>query len=90
MAFPRKRCFMGTSSPMTNGKESWVEAPRPIKVSPPINAGILCAVPLTMAPMRATTAPEMKNQRRPKMSERRPTNIRPTPSVRLYTRATQT
>jgi hypothetical protein len=47
------------------------------------------AVPETIAPMRAKALPMMKNQRRPKISERRPTTRNPILRPRVYAIATQ-
>ena len=58
------RYFIGTSSLETNENESCVDAASPIKVVAPIKAGIDCAVAATMLPMRASTDPRIKNQRR--------------------------
>jgi hypothetical protein len=56
----RNVTFMGTISPVTNAKDCWPEAARPINVVPPMGDPTLCAVAHTMHPMSARAAEPMK------------------------------
>jgi hypothetical protein len=68
---------------MTKGYESWEAAANPIKVVPPMSIGILVATALTIQPMSERTDPEIKNQRRPKRSDKRPTRSCPSAKVKM-------
>ncbi len=85
----RGRCLLGTSSEIATVKERCTAPESPASVFAPIRSSTCLAVAPMMAPTRAKTLPPMKNQRRPKMSERRPTIRKPTDRPSVKERATQ-
>lgn len=61
----------------------------PIRTFEAMRALILCAVAATMVPTRTVEFPMMRNQRRPKISDRRPIRILPMACVSVYARGSQ-
>jgi len=63
--------------------DCWADAANPTKTVAPISIGMLVAVALTIQPTSDKALPEMKNQRRPKRSEKRPQKSCPSPKVKM-------
>lgn len=80
---------MGTSSPMTYWKDNCVVDPSDAIAIPTMSIGTLTAVAAMTVPTMARKLPPMKNQRRPKISESRPTRHKLQARTRLYTYPTQ-
>jgi hypothetical protein len=66
-----------------------VAALNPTKVCPPMSTGRVLAVAANIFPTTPNPTPEIKNQRRPKISVKRPTRVRPMARLRVKTSASQ-
>lgn len=68
---------MGTSSPKMMWNDSWPAAATPLIAFVAISVLMLCAVAPTMLPIKPRMEETMKNHLLPKISERRPTSVKP-------------
>lgn len=78
MALKIPRSLFGTNSPRTTEKDNCPAAARPLMQLVAISISMLCALAPMMLPTIASKLAPVKNHRRPKMSERRPTQRNPT------------
>lgn len=88
-AFTGPRIFPGTSSPSTTWNNSCPAAATPLTQFVPTSAPTLRALAPAMFPATPNNEQLMTNQRRPKMSDSRPTSVKPTASPSVHDIATQ-
>ena len=88
-ATAKGRVLFGTSSEIATVKEIWTAPASPRNTSAPIKVLTFWAVAPMMEPIREKALPPMKNQRRPKISDNRPTIRNPTLRPSVYDIETQ-